>query len=82
MNGIPLTDLTLAHFCACPKPRSGFPMPYAMLDVEQVYTKAKVKCGSCNAHIYHKDSERFLLNISKIYIIVAETVEKCRFGFL
>ncbi|CAC5371342.1 VPS13B [Mytilus coruscus] len=26
------------------------------LDVEQVYTKAKVKCGSCNAHIYHKSN--------------------------
>jgi hypothetical protein len=44
------------------------------LDVEQVYTKAKVKCGSCNAHIYHKDSERFLLNISKIYIFYEKKV--------
>ena len=29
-NGITLTGLTLPHFCACPKPGSGFPRPYVM----------------------------------------------------
>jgi hypothetical protein len=29
--GIPLTGLASPHFCARPKPGSGFPMPYAMV---------------------------------------------------
>jgi len=29
--GIPLTCLTLPHFCACPKPGPGFPTSYAMV---------------------------------------------------
>ena len=28
--GIPLTGLTLQHFCACPKSEPGFPMSYAV----------------------------------------------------
>ena len=28
---IPLASLTLPHFCACPKPDPGFPMPYVMV---------------------------------------------------
>ena len=29
--GIPLTGLTLSHFCSCPKPGPGFPMSYVVL---------------------------------------------------
>ena len=31
--GIPLTGLTPPHSCTCPKPKSGFPMPYMVLFV-------------------------------------------------
>jgi hypothetical protein len=29
--GIPLTYLTLSHFCACQKPKPGFPLTYVMV---------------------------------------------------
>jgi hypothetical protein len=32
--GIPLTVLTLQHFCACPKPGSGLSLAYVFFSVQ------------------------------------------------
>jgi hypothetical protein len=40
--GIPLTDLTLPYFCACPKPRLGFPMSYVVFFCVRWLERCKV----------------------------------------
>jgi hypothetical protein len=48
--GIPLTGLTLPHFCACPKPGTGFPTSYAMVFVCDKINKDSSIVRSMNAH--------------------------------